>query len=96
MADGMGGYEGGEVASRITVETLMEILQGPLESGTLDDASLENQAADKGSTATIWSASDGTCSGSWMKMKTAWKKPPTFSKNSLYAPDHCGSGQPAP
>lgn len=42
VADGMGGYEGGEIASRITVETLMEQLQDSLEMGTLDDTSLRD------------------------------------------------------
>lgn len=33
VADGMGGYQGGEIASRIAVDTTMEVLGGYLASG---------------------------------------------------------------
>ncbi|MEP1214424.1 MAG: protein phosphatase 2C domain-containing protein [Marinobacter sp.] len=37
VADGMGGYQGGEIASRIAVETVMESLKGYLEAGNRSD-----------------------------------------------------------
>lgn len=83
VADGMGGYEGGEVASRITVETLMEILQDPLESGALDDASLLSQIQqgidlassridDARKSQTQLSKMGTTVVLAWLQQDTAW------------------------
>ncbi|SFL91452.1 PP2C family protein-serine/threonine phosphatase [Marinobacter zhejiangensis] len=38
IADGMGGYQGGEIASRIAVDTLLTVLKPAVERGVADDA----------------------------------------------------------
>lgn len=38
VADGMGGYEGGEIASQVAVDTLMAVLKPAVERGVADDA----------------------------------------------------------